>query len=473
MIAARAYKDRKVAVFGLGASGLAAARALKEGGAEPLVWDDGEAQRKTAEEAGFTLTDLNSAPLEGVAALVLAPGIPLTHPEPHPVVVRAQGAGVPVLGDVELFQNEIRSLNPDVPFVAITGTNGKSTTTALVGHMVTANGRRAEVGGNIGKAVFDLDPPRADTVYVIEVSSYQIDLAPTLRPSIGVLLNITPDHIDRHGTLAHYAAVKARIFQHQIPGDTAVIGTDDDLTSEICTSVCGKGVSALVPVSVQKTLGRGVYVLDGVLYDSRSGKTERAGDLKPLKTLAGAHNWQNAAAAYAVGRSLGFPPERILSSFRSFPGLAHRMELVAEAGGVLFVNDSKATNAVATAKALDAYDDIFWIAGGVPKEGGIAELAPWFPRISRAYLIGEAADAFGRTLPDDIPSTNAETLDAAVAAAVKDAIGAAREGRAPVVLLSPACASFDQFRNFEARGDAFRNMVKAALKAFGLGGEAA
>lgn len=473
MIAARAYKDRKVGVYGLGASGLAVARALVEGGANVTVWDDGDAQRATAEAANLSVSDPCVEGLDGYAALILAPGIPLTHPEPHQVVRLAQSVGVPVLGDVELFQHEVRALNPEAKIVAITGTNGKSTTTALIGHMVTANGRRAEVGGNIGKSVFDLDPPRSDTVYVIEVSSYQIDLAPTLRPDIGVLLNITPDHIDRHGTLEHYASVKARLFQFQEANDVAIVGIDDDLTSEICSAVCGKGTATLVPVSTAKSLSRGVCVLDGVLYDSGSGKTDRVGDLKELKTLAGQHNWQNAAAAYAVGRSLGFPADRILHSFRSFPGLAHRMEIVTETEGVLFVNDSKATNAEAAGKALGAYDTIFWIAGGVPKEGGIDSLSPLFPRVEKAYLIGEAADAFGTSLEGQVPYVAAGALDAAVAAAVRDAMSASRAGRRGVVLLSPACASFDQFKNFEVRGDAFREMVHAALKAIGNGGEAA
>jgi len=466
VIAVRAYKDRKVGVFGLGGSGLATARALMAGGADVVAWDDSDVQRALAMDAGVDVQDFNAMSLDGMAALVLAPGIPLTHPTPHLVVQRAQSAGVPVLGDVELFQHEVRSLKSDAKIVAITGTNGKSTTTALIGHMINANGCRAEVGGNIGKPVFDLEAPRSDTVYVVEVSSYQIDLAPTLRPDIAVLLNITPDHIDRHGTLERYAAVKARLFEHQIEGDTAVIVIDDELSAEVCTSVSARRTVELVPVSVEKSLGRGVCVLDGVLYDSRSGKTERVGDLKELKRLAGAHNWQNAAAAFAVGRTLGFAPERIFAAFRSFPGLAHRMEIVAEKAGVLFVNDSKATNAEAAAKALGSYDDIFWIAGGVAKAGGIDDLTPWFSHISHAYLIGEAAGQFGETLKGHVETSDLQQLDAAVASAVQAAIHAAQEGRHPVVLLSPACASFDQFKNFEIRGDAFRDMVGAALDAF-------
>lgn len=473
MIAARAYKDRKVAVFGLGGSGLSTARALVAGGAKVMAWDDSETQCQLARDAGVPIVDLRETGLEGCAVLVLAPGVPLTHPAPHEIVKQAAAAGVPVLGDVELFQHEVRSLMPDTQVVAITGTNGKSTTTALVSHMVNALGRRAEMGGNIGKPVFDLEPPRRDTIYVIEVSSYQIDLAPTLRPNVGVLLNVTPDHIDRHGTLENYAAIKGRLFRHQGKDDTAIVGVDDQLSADICTSICGRRESVLVPVSVQKTLGRGSYVIDGVLYDSRSGKTDRVGDLRDLKRLAGAHNWQNAAAAYSVGRALGFAPEKILSAFRTFPGLAHRMEIVAEAANILFVNDSKATNAEAAAKALDAYDDVFWIAGGVAKAGGISSLVPWFERVAHSYLIGEAAAAFSETLKGHVPVSLSASLDNAIAEATAHAMAAAKEGRRPVVLLSPACASFDQFKNFEARGDAFRTMVQAAVKSLPKGGAAA
>jgi len=473
VIAARAYKDRKVAVFGLGGSGLSTARALVAGEAHVMAWDDSEAQRQLARAAGVPVVDLLETSLDGCAALVLAPGVPLTHPEPHAIVKKAAAAGVPVLGDVELFQHEVRSIMPDAQIVAITGTNGKSTTTALIAHMVNAVGRHAEMGGNIGKPVFDLDPPRRDTIYVVEVSSYQIDLAPTLRPNIGVLLNVTPDHIDRHGTLENYAAIKGRLFRHQGKDDTAVIGVDDQLSADICTSVCGRREAKLVPVSVQKTLGRGTYVIDGVLYDSRSGKTDRVGELRELKRLAGAHNWQNAAAAYSVGRELGFPAEKILAAFKTFPGLAHRMEIVAEAADILFVNDSKATNAEAAAKALDAYEDVFWIAGGVAKAGGIRSLEPWFGHVAHGYLIGEAADAFAETLTNHLPFSKSDTLDAAIAEATTHAVAAARAGRKPVVLLSPACASFDQFKNFEARGDAFRTMVQAAVKALPRGGAAA
>ncbi|MBO6905860.1 MAG: UDP-N-acetylmuramoyl-L-alanine--D-glutamate ligase, partial [Parvibaculum sp.] len=433
--------------------------------AHVFAWDDAEARRAEAAKEGFTLADSSGWDWNTFAALVLSPGIPLTHPEPHPAVRKAQGAGVEVIGDIELFQRAVSASGKDVKIVAVTGTNGKSTTTALIGHMVRRCGGDAQVGGNIGRAVLDLEAPSAGTVYVVEVSSYQIDLAPSLAPNVGVLLNITPDHIDRHGTVEHYAEVKARIFAHQTEKDTAVIGIDDPRTGEICTSESAKRVEKVVPVSVGKTLSRGVYALGGVIYDSMGTQTMKAGDLGEIKTLAGTHNWQNAAAAYAAGRALGYPRERIIAAFESFPGLAHRMEIVGEADGVRFVNDSKATNADAASKALATYDNIYWIIGGKAKEGGIASLEPWFPRVRRAYLIGDAAKQFANTLKDKVEAIHCGTLDRAVEAASRDA--AADEAELKVVLLSPACASFDQFSSFEERGDVFRAAVQDRLKVKG------
>jgi len=464
VIPATSFDKRIVAVFGLGKSGLSTVRALETGGARVVAWDDGEARRADAEAAGVTLEDLTKRDWSDIAALVLSPGVSFTHPEPHPVVKRAQAARVEVIGDVELFMRAVRMVSPSVPIVAITGTNGKSTTTALIGHMVNRSGGNAQVGGNIGKPVLDLDMPMASTVYVLELSSYQIDLTPSAAPNIAVLLNITPDHIDRHGTLENYAAVKARLFAKQTPVDTAVIGIDDPLSSDICTSLgAGRG-QKVVPVSVGKALGRGVYVLNGQLYDSSSAQGQAVGDFSGLRTLAGAHNWQNAAVAYAVGRALGYSRERILNSFESFPGLAHRMEIIAEESGVRYVNDSKATNADAASKALATYKNIYWIIGGKAKEGGIETLAPYFPRIRRAYLIGAASDEFAETLEGKVDYLRTQTLERAVDAAANDAVAVNEEGDMRVVLLSPACASFDQFANFEVRGDAFRAAVLSFLE---------
>src|SRR5690554_1511343 len=461
MIAATGFERKNVAVLGLGKSGLATARALEAGGAKVFAWDDAPAKREEAAKEGFTLADSRGWVWEHLSALILSPGIPLTHPKPHEAVLKAQAAGVEVIGDVELFQRALRASGKKTRLVAVTGTNGKSTTTALIGHMVRRCGDNAQVGGNIGKPVLELDAPEAATVYVVEVSSYQIDLAPSLAPNVAVLLNITPDHIDRHGTVEHYADVKARLFALQGEADSAVIGIDDMRTSSICTDVTAKRIAKVVPISVGKALSRGVYALNGVLYENLGAQGVKAGDLGAIKTLAGAHNWQNAAAAYAVGRALGYHRERILAAFESFPGLAQRMEIVGEADGVRFVNDSKATNADAASKALATYDNIYWIIGGKAKEGGITSLEEWFPRIRRAYLIGDAASDFAETLKGKVEAIHCGTLDRAVEAASRDAV--ADQAGLKVVLLSPACASFDQFRSFEERGDVFRAAVQERL----------
>lgn len=465
MIAATGFERKNVAVLGLGKSGLATARSLEAGGAKVFAWDDAAEKREEAAKEGFTLADSRGWVWEHLSALILSPGIPLTHPKPHEAVLKAQAAGVEVIGDIELFQRALRASGKKARLVAITGTNGKSTTTALVGHMVRRCGDNAQVGGNIGKPVLELEAPEATTVYVVEVSSYQIDLAPSLAPNVAVLLNITPDHIDRHGTVEHYAAVKARLFALQGETDTAVIGIDDMRTSSICTDVTARRIAQVIPISVGKALSRGVYALNGVLYENLAAQGVKAGDLARIKTLAGAHNWQNAAAAYAVGRALGYHRERILAAFESFPGLAHRMEIVGEADGVRFVNDSKATNADAASKALATYDNIYWIIGGKAKEGGITSLEEWFPRIRRAYLIGDAASEFAETLKGKVEAIHCGTLDRAVEAASRDALADLAEFK--VVLLSPACASFDQFKSFEERGDVFRAAVQERLGAKG------
>jgi UDP-N-acetylmuramoylalanine--D-glutamate ligase len=465
MIVSHAFADRQVAVFGLARTGLSAAAALTRGGAAVVAWDDNQAAREAGAAAGARIAPWREWGWSGIAALVLSPGVPLTHPRPHEVVQHAQRAGVPVIGDVELFAREIR---PDparpgrAPVIAITGTNGKSTTTALIGHILGTCGFDAQVGGNIGKAVLDLNPPNVRTVYVIEMSTFQIDLAPSLAPDIGILSNLSPDHIDRHGSMENYAAIKARLMRAVPPGDEAMpglvaIGVDDEHSSAIFTALSGGGGAAAVPVSVGKVLGRGVFAVDGVLYDALNGGAVRVMALDEAKNLPGAHNWQNAALAYAATRRFVKEPRAIASAIASFPGLAHRMEMVGAIGKVRFVNDSKATNADAAARALSVYPDIFWIAGGKAKEGGIESLAPFFSRVRRAYLIGEAAPTFARTLDGKAPYVMAGTLERAAELAAADA--AASSAPAPVVLLSPACASYDQFRDFEQRGDVFRAAI--------------
>ena len=456
MIAARSFAHQDVGVFGLARSGLASVRALKLGGARIHAWDDRETARIAAEAEGATVVPWRDWPWEKIRALTLSPGVPLTHPAPHDIVVRARASNAEIIGDVELFARELLADGRNrAPVIAITGTNGKSTTTALAGHILNACGFNAQIGGNIGTSVLELSPPAAKTIYVLEVSSYQIDLAPGLKPDVAVLTNITPDHIDRHGSLEAYAAVKARLLQ-QAAGGISVVGVDDAHASAIYTGISGSGQLA-VPVSVGKVLGRGIFVLDGALYDAQGGRANRVVDLPTAAHLPGAHNWQNAALAYAATKTYARDTRAVASAIVDFPGLAHRIEDVGRIGTVRFVNDSKATNADAAERALVCFQDIFWIAGGRAKEGGIESLARHFPRVRKAYLIGEAAKEFANTLGGTVPFEISGTLAAAIASASADA---ARSGAAaPVVLLSPACASFDQFRDFEHRGDEFRSLV--------------
>ena len=452
MIAARAFANRTVAVFGLARTGLGAVRSLVAGGANVIAWDDNAVARDLGGQEGAELMPWREWPWEKITAMVLSPGVPLTHPRPHGVVEHARAAAVPVIGDVELFAREI---NGKAPVIAITGTNGKSTTTALIGHILSACGFDAQVGGNIGKSVLELAPPTAKTIYVLEMSSFQIDLAPGLTPDVGILSNLSPDHIDRHGSMENYAAIKGRLLSQVTKH--VLIGVDDDFSSAIFTRLAARSGAAASPVSVGKVLGRGLFVVDGVLYDALSGRATEVMKMGDAPHLPGAHNWQNAALAYGAVKPYVSDTRQIVAAIASFPGLAHRMEEVARIGKVRFVNDSKATNADAAARALAVYPDIFWIAGGKPKDGGIESLAEYFPRIRRAYLIGEAASQFAKTLDGKAPYIMSGTLDAAVAEAAKDA--AASGTPAPVVLLSPACASYDQFKDFEQRGDAFRTLV--------------
>ena len=458
MIAVSTLAGRAVAVFGLGRSGLATCLALAAGGAHVAAFDDDPQKVAAAAAAGIETADLRTLDWSTLAALILSPGVPLTHPAPHWTVELARTHALPIVGDIELYCAERRARAPVGPFVAITGTNGKSTTTALMTHLLTASGLSAEAGGNIGTAILSLEPPRPGHAHVVECSSYQIDLTPSLDPTVGVLLNISPDHLDRHGSLAHYAAVKARLLAGVEPGGTAVVGVDDAWCRQIADEVEATG-ARLERVAVGRALSRGLYVdAHRTLWAARAGKDQRIADLNGIGALRGAHNAQNAACATAAALALGLSADAIARALSTFPGLAHRMEQVGRKDAVLFINDSKATNADAAARALASFDDIFWIAGGLPKAGGIADLAPYFARICKAYLIGQAANEFASTLTDRVPHVLAGTLERAVALAAEDAL-ASRLG-APVVLLSPACASFDQFPNFEIRGNAFRDAVR-------------
>jgi UDP-N-acetylmuramoylalanine--D-glutamate ligase len=445
------FRGKNVALFGLGGSGLATADQLMAGGARVIAWDDNAAQVEKARAAGHYANDLRQLDWRAITALVLSPGVPLTHPEPHWSAKLAAEAGVEIIGDVELFCRDRAKRAPSAPFVAITGTNGKSTTTALIAHLLAHAGRDVAMGGNIGTPVLALPPPAPARIHVVECSSYQIDLAPTLRPTIGVLMNITPDHIDRHGTLEHYAAVKERLIAGS---EIAIIGVDDPLSAAIAARHAETGrrtiriaIGGDAPAELCIN-GREIVGASGVLAS-----------LDGIGSLRGDHNAQNAAAAIGVAMELGVPLDVIQAGLRTFPGLAHRMEQVGRIGKATAINDSKATNADSTEKALLAFErGIFWIAGGKAKEGGITSLAPLFPRLAKAYLIGAAAAEFAATLAGEVDAVQAGTLEEAVKLAARDAAYA--DFPEPVILLSPSCASFDQFPNFEVRGSTFRALIE-------------
>jgi UDP-N-acetylmuramoylalanine--D-glutamate ligase len=456
MIRATTFAGKCAAVFGLGASGLAAARALLAGGAEVAAWDDNPASREAARRAGIPLLDLSQADWSPFAALILAPGVPLTHPRPHWTVEKARSLGIEVIGDIELFFRKRAAHAPGAPVVAVTGTNGKSTTTALIAHMLRRAGKDVQLGGNIGVPVLALEPPSTERVYVLELSSFQIDLTPSLAPTIGVLLNVTPDHLDRHGSMENYATIKGRLVAS---AQQAVIGADDEWCRALQERLAADG-RRVESVSVQRELAQGWFARGTrlVSHSLRAGSPGVFADLTGIGSLRGRHNAQNALAASAAAVLAGAGVDSLQGALSTYPGLPHRMEEVGRLGKVLFINDSKATNADSTDKALASFpSDIFWIAGGKPKEGGIASLAGYFPRIAKAYLIGQAAEEFARTLGRAVPFEMSGTLSTALAAAARDA--AHCPGPEPVVLLSPACASYDQFKHFEERGDTFRRLV--------------
>jgi len=454
MIRVTSFAQKSVLVVGLGGSGLATAKALVEGGARVLAFDDNAARLQAARDDGLETGDLRAVDFTGFAALILSPGIPFTHPEPHWSVKKASAAGVEVIGDIELFNRERLAHAPQSAFIAITGTNGKSTTTALIGHILAQAGLDVQMGGNIGRAVLTLDPLSAEKVYVVECSSYQIDLAPGLKPSIGVHLNLSPDHLDRHGTLEHYADVKARLI---FGAARAVVGVDDPLSAKIADDAARAG-GLVTRVSVQ---GEGDIRARGTEIFA---KGEKAVDVAGIASLRGEHNLQNAALAYAACRAQGLGDADIQRGLFTFPGLAHRMEQVGQKAGVVFINDSKATNADAAARALASFDRIYWIAGGRAKEGGIDSLNDFFPKIIHAFLVGEAQERFAETLQGKVDFSMSGTIEQATKEAAELALSAAHDNESVAVLLSPACASWDQFANFEARGEAFREAVRLALK---------
>jgi UDP-N-acetylmuramoylalanine--D-glutamate ligase len=458
MIPVRGYAGARVAVLGLGRSGLTAARSLRAGGAEVLAWDDGAGGRAAAEAEGFALVD-PTAPgaLEGVATLITSPGIPHLHPAPHPAIAAALAAGVAVDNDVGLFFRSLGWEGEAPRVVAVTGSNGKSTTAALLHHVLTRAGRPAHLAGNIGRGVLDLDPPGEGDVVVLELSSYQTELARALTPDVAVFTNLAPDHLDRHGGWGGYFAAKARLFTIGGP-DRAVIGVDETVGRFLAGQMQeAEGDDRVIRVSVGEAAAPGwtVTAPAGELIERRKGREVARVALADISGLPGRHNHQNACCAWAAARALGMAPREIEAGLRDYPGLPHRSQVIAARGGVTFVNDSKATNADAAAQALAAFPRIRWIAGGLMKEGGLDALRPHLGHVARAYVIGREAAAFALALGQGVEAELCGDMATAVARAARDA------EPGDTVLLAPAAASFDQYDSFERRGEDFAARVAA------------
>jgi UDP-N-acetylmuramoylalanine--D-glutamate ligase len=430
-----------------------------------MVWDDSAEARERATQAGFTPCDLGRAgAFADVAALVVSPGIPHLYPVANPVICAAWAAGVPVDNDIGLFFASFATPDWDrfdqAPrVIAVTGSNGKSTTAALIHHVLEVAGKPVQLAGNIGRGVLDIDPGEDGGVVVLELSSYQTDLARSLTPDVAVFTNLSPDHLDRHGGLGGYFAAKRRLFAEGGP-DRAVVGVDEAEGQFLANQMAlGPEDDRLIRVSSGQKLGGpgwSVFARKGFLSEVRKGRQVGSIDLRGIKGLPGAHNHQNACAAYAAVRSLGVAPRVIEQAFHSFAGLPHRSQLVAEAGGVAYVNDSKATNADSAAQALKAFGRVRWIAGGLGKDGGIGGLD--FGSLVKAYLIGHSAREFALQL-GETPYEICETMQQAVARAMAEAVAG------DTVLLAPAAASFDQYADFEARGEDFMALVRAGLAA--------
>ena len=464
MIPVQGLTGAKVAILGLGRSGLSAAPALAAGGAVPVCWDDNPAARAAAQAEGFDCADLSKAGVfDDITRLIVSPGIPHLYPAPNPVIVAAQDAAVPVDNDIGLFFQSFATLAWDnfdvVPkIIAITGSNGKSTTSALVHHILKHAGRPTQLAGNIGRGVLDIEPAIDGEVVVLELSSYQTDLARNLTPDVAVFTNLSPDHLDRHAGMGGYFAAKRRLFAEGGP-DRAVIGVDEPEGRFLAGQLSeGAADDRVIRVSVDRKLtglGWQVFARKGFLSEYRGGKQIGSIDLRSITGLPGAHNHQNACAAYAACRTLGFAPKIIEAAFHSFGGLPHRSQTVGEAGGVRFVNDSKATNVDSAVKALAAFKNIRWICGGLEKEGGLGSLSEPLETVRKAYVIGREAAQFAMKL--GVEAEVCGTMDVAVARAVEDAEAG------DVVLLAPAAASFDQYDSFERRGEDFVAQVQKHL----------
>jgi len=453
VIVAKTFSNRTVAVMGLARSGRSSVSSLIAGGADVVAWDDNEERRIESAAAGVKIKDLATENFKSIDALVLSPGVPHSFPKPHEAVRNAKNSGVPIIGDIEIFVNNYEKAR----IIGVTGTNGKSTTTALIGHILSCLGIDNDVAGNIGRPVLDLNTGAKKGFQILELSSYQLELTPSLQCEIGVLLNISPDHLDRHGGMDGYIAAKHRIIDSLQPNATAVIGVDDERSASIYEAVRQKGRVSVIPVSGNCIPPGGIGVKNNEIKSDISGKLRSIIDLTYSKTLVGSHNHQNVAAAAAVALSIGLEEDSIIPALVNFDGLPHRQELVREQHGISFINDSKATNAEAAARALASYKSIYWIAGGLSKKGGIASIVDNLENVQQAFLIGASAQEFFEILKEKIECTICRDLKHATQLATTRALQ--KKGESSVILLSPAAASFDQFGSYEERGDQFRTFV--------------
>ena len=452
MIKLTSQKNKFIGVLGLGRSGISAVRALKAGGCNVFAWDDHEEKRNEAERGGIELTNLYQADFSKIELIVLSPGVPDLYPEPHQLIVKAREAGCEIICDIDLLARQ----NSIARFIGITGTNGKSTTTALLGHVLERASYSVELGGNFGIPALDLSLLDENGTYLIEMSSYQLERVPSVKFDIGILLNISADHLERHGGMQGYIAAKKLIFDRSLDGAVSIIGMQDSHCRNICLELMLANNSlTIVPISGISRVPGGIYVEHGILIDDINNTRKEIMDLRTNTALPGEHNWQNVAATFAASKSMGIKENCFVESVQSYAGLPHRQEIIREIDGVTFINDSKATNTASAAKALSCYSNIHWILGGQFKEKDLGILESVQDRVAHAYLIGDSANQLADLLVSFTEVSKCETLEAAVHIAHLNAAA----NKPCTILLSPACASFDQFENYEARGDLFRTLV--------------
>ena len=461
MLTSSLFDHKPIAVLGLGKSGLAASKRLQDADIDVWAWDEHPDRRAQAKEQGITLIDLHHQPLDPVAALVLSPGIAHLGSQSHPVARRAKEGQIEIISDIEILGRAY----PDRPFLGVTGTNGKSTTTSLIGHLMTKAGYRVSVGGNIGIPALSLCDPGPQGWYVLELSSFQLERISTLRFDIAILLNITPDHLDRHGSMVAYIEAKRRIFAPSLGPQIAIIGIDDPYCHQLRDDLVAAHHWHVIPISMQETVSNGIRVCGHHLIDARTIDDRISIDLSDIPTLPGRHHWQDAAAAYGAAVAVGIPPSIAEAGLRSFPGLRHRLNTVDTIAGIRYINDSKATNTDSAALALSCFDTIYWIAGGLAKTDNLGKIEQYLTHVCRAYLIGTAAKIFAQCLEGSVDYVICETLEQAFKDATRDAHSEKHPN--PCIVLAPGCASFDQFTDFEERGEAFVQLVKT-LKDTGI-----